>query len=443
MLADGYYEQYRVEKLPALEVPTKPRLILKLGDDPSAPPAIAASDKGKGRALPKPMAETSLLPRQPQMASSSSAQLPRTLDSAGRAASTSKKQGKRSPTPPAEFAVTSKDDLKALMHVRKMLTGATGASVDSSTRAALVGFIEGNPIMVNFQRDSLLGLVLRFAPEQPNLTYSAGEHSSPWHLPWESDAKEGTYNSKPSAARPLPPWSKGKYDQANAYDQAKVSLPISTSGPFWDETTRTRTIYGAIKPVQSSSARPSAASSRAKSSSPDTYFNQPPTKPLSNLPKSGSTVPSLASPKPAAKATPTVEGDTASDESDTEIVLPQSPPRTTQGRLTPMSVEGDTGSEGYDEEYIIPNPYQSHLDKLELAKINPCDRDPPWVTKNGSKPALASSMPVAEATPTVEDDIGSDDSDTLIFPEPPPVRAGWKPTYYIPTTRDLERRGLM
>lgn len=163
MLADGYYEQYRVEKLPVLEVPTKPRLILKLGDDPSASPATATLDKGKGRATPETYPGN--LPNYPSTTGSlsgkkvstpsnddslSSAQLPRTSDSSTRAASTPKKQNKRSPTPPAEFAVTSKDDLKALMHVRKMLTGATGASLDPSTRAALVGFIEGNPIMVIF-----------------------------------------------------------------------------------------------------------------------------------------------------------------------------------------------------------------------------------------------------------------------------------------------------
>ncbi|KAM0792241.1 hypothetical protein ACM66B_004935 [Microbotryomycetes sp. NB124-2] len=81
---------------------------------------------------------------------------------------------------PAEVAVKSKDDLKALMHVRKMLAalegkGPTGdAAVDFDTKAALLGFIEGAPVVpkLDFMRPEAL--------------------RQPWELPWEETSKSNS-----------------------------------------------------------------------------------------------------------------------------------------------------------------------------------------------------------------------------------------------------------
>lgn len=49
------------------------------------------------------------------------------------------------PPPSAEISVQSKDDLKALMHVRKLLSGEN-IGID---RKAFLGFIEGEAIVVS------------------------------------------------------------------------------------------------------------------------------------------------------------------------------------------------------------------------------------------------------------------------------------------------------
>lgn len=51
-----------------------------------------------------------------------------------------------------EFSVQSKDDLKALMHVRKLLSsnGTDGTSnLDQPTRSAYFGFLDGEAIVVS------------------------------------------------------------------------------------------------------------------------------------------------------------------------------------------------------------------------------------------------------------------------------------------------------
>ncbi|KAK4053749.1 hypothetical protein OIV83_001405 [Microbotryomycetes sp. JL201] len=85
-----------------------------------------------------------------------------------------------SATLPAEVAVKSKDDLKALMHVRKLLAALEGkgpagdAAVDFDTKAALLGFIEGAPVVpkLDFMRPEAL--------------------RAPWELPWEDTSKSNS-----------------------------------------------------------------------------------------------------------------------------------------------------------------------------------------------------------------------------------------------------------
>ncbi|GAA5868484.1 hypothetical protein JCM8547_006288 [Rhodosporidiobolus lusitaniae] len=134
----------------------------------TAAPASApngANDKGKARAFP------------PSAAAAASSHPRPSLSPAPASAAKS-----------AELVVESKDDLQALMRVRKMIQaekgkeGEGGKGGDPARRAAMLGFLEGEPILPS------LGFI--------NST------AAPWTRPWEQGGKPAV-PSAPSKPAPL------------------------------------------------------------------------------------------------------------------------------------------------------------------------------------------------------------------------------------------------
>lgn len=63
-------------------------------------------------------------------------------------------------TSPVELSVHSKDDLKALMHVRKMINKIGNEAMDPEKKRAMLGFLEGGTVVVR----SLPSILLLFCP---------------------------------------------------------------------------------------------------------------------------------------------------------------------------------------------------------------------------------------------------------------------------------------
>ncbi|GJN88527.1 hypothetical protein Rhopal_001493-T1 [Rhodotorula paludigena] len=167
-----------------------------------------AKDKGKGVASPAPAATRDLPPAQPNSihrrrgprpsATPVGAPIPKrpslggpgTPAGAGAGAASGSGPRSRGASPslspgagagaarPSEVVVDSKEDLKALTYVRKLLRGTEG---DAANRAALLGFLEGEAILPKLQS----------APS-----------STPWSRPWDNTAKQGG-GSAPQASPPL------------------------------------------------------------------------------------------------------------------------------------------------------------------------------------------------------------------------------------------------
>ncbi|KAK4058928.1 hypothetical protein OIO90_000374 [Microbotryomycetes sp. JL221] len=93
------------------------------------------------------------------------------------------------PSLPTEVTVKSKEDLKALMHVRKLMASLEGKGVgggndiDPEMKAALLGFIEGAPVVpkLDFMRPEVL--------------------RQPWELPWEDESTTKSNSASPVASR--------------------------------------------------------------------------------------------------------------------------------------------------------------------------------------------------------------------------------------------------
>ncbi|ORY56458.1 hypothetical protein BCR35DRAFT_309871 [Leucosporidium creatinivorum] len=90
---------------------------------------------------------------------------------------------KHSSQTPSEVSVKSKEDLKALMHVRKLLASMDEAGMSAETFAekkALMTFMDGGAVV-------------------PKLAFFKKEdHRQPWDLPWEEQSK--SERSKPAGA---------------------------------------------------------------------------------------------------------------------------------------------------------------------------------------------------------------------------------------------------
>lgn len=112
---------------------------------------------------------------------------------------------------PSEVSVKSKEDLKALMHVRKLLAGMDGAGMSAEAfaeRKALLTFMDGGAVVVSssfrcFARE-WLGLTQphpssSLRVQQPKLDFMKMEDTrQPWDLPWEDKSKSKEIsNGKP------------------------------------------------------------------------------------------------------------------------------------------------------------------------------------------------------------------------------------------------------
>ncbi|BGO97743.1 hypothetical protein RTG_01435 [Rhodotorula toruloides ATCC 204091] len=113
-----------------------------------------------------------------------------------------------SPAPKAtELVVTSKEDLQALMRVRKLSKAKEGSDTDG-WKAALFGFLDGEPIL-------------------PKLDFLKAD-STPWRRPWEQGGAGGPGQKKPGHAG-SPSFSPLPSPAANAATQRD---PLSTAAPI-------------------------------------------------------------------------------------------------------------------------------------------------------------------------------------------------------------------
>ncbi|GAA5888092.1 hypothetical protein JCM6882_000278 [Rhodosporidiobolus microsporus] len=184
----------------------------------------------------------------------------------------------------AELTVESKDDLQALMRVRKMMQAVAAAkgaknAEDEARRATLLGFLEGEPII-------------------PKLGFIKTE-TSPWTRPWEQQQREAAAasGSKSSASSSAAPAS------TTAEKPAALSAsPASAPAPA---------AAAAAQPLSSdlSSLNPSSSSAHPSSSAAPTPALDAPAAARPALAPSESPLPfslpgvAAGKPAPAAAAT--------------------------------------------------------------------------------------------------------------------------------------------
>ncbi|GAA5950549.1 hypothetical protein JCM21900_001226 [Sporobolomyces salmonicolor] len=209
------------------------------GPRPSAPPPSTSAVPGGSAAKRFPVAAIAPIP--PFASPASAANSPSV---ARRRNSPSLSPAPRAMgTPLPELTVQNKEDLKALMHVRKMLAAQqgreSGRGEDGSRRATLFSFLDGAPIIPK----------LGFIKEGP----------APWSRPWD-----------PKSGKPPPPGTKPQpKPSASIAATPSSALPVYSPSPAGPApaaaSTPTSTSHGAAV-VQSESTE--AASQLALQSTP-------------------------------------------------------------------------------------------------------------------------------------------------------------------------------
>lgn len=219
----------------------------------------------------------------------------------------------------ADVTVESKEDLKALGHVRKLIAAQSKLKEGDAKKAALLDYLEGALIVVRFAASPIWprveALLTRLSPpllaSQPRLQSVGGHGAAPWSRPW--DDKPGAAGTKkpaaaaarsgsqasPPAVSPLPSPALGATLAASPSGASPAASPASAAAASPAPPAST------APPAQAASA-PAATPAAGSNGAPATATTAPAGLPVSplpfSLPASSAASAAVTAPAPVAAA---------------------------------------------------------------------------------------------------------------------------------------------